>query len=384
MRKTAYILIGPQGSGKTYWAKNVLLAHNNTIVRISQDDQGRQGHRDLFTQCMNEGQSVVVDRMNFNFQQRDRYVDAARNLGYYVIFVWFKIGEVVCLSRLARRKNHPTISIDSDHSNIIDFYFENFEAPCHSEYDEMLTINEKGLATILDLETICHDKKIIVVGDIHGCFDTFLELLNKCEYDDGDIVVSTGDLVDRGPKSKETLLWFRHTPFTYTVMGNHDNKLMRYWKGNPVKMTNGLDLTIDQCQNLNPVEWSSWLQSLPHIIKLPNIYDLTDDKQLYVVHAGVDGRRSVYRQRIETCLYTRFFDGKDFFDEEGGIPWWKTLDNDYFVASGHIITDDCRPCRSAYCLDGGAYQGGCLRALVIDGPGCSIKEVKIGLRKTQK
>ncbi|RLC82063.1 MAG: hypothetical protein DRJ03_19490 [Chloroflexi bacterium] len=45
--KTIYVLIGPQGSGKTHWAMNVLLAQARTpIVRVSQDKQGgREHHR---------------------------------------------------------------------------------------------------------------------------------------------------------------------------------------------------------------------------------------------------------------------------------------------------------------------------------------------------
>lgn len=363
MTKSVYVLIGPQGSGKTYWAKNVLTKHKKDIVRISQDDQGRQGHRDLFSKCIREGRSVVVDRMNFNFEQRDRYTRDAYANGYDVVYVWFNITKDICLRRLATRKDHPTIAPDADHSGMLDFYFCKFEKPSCQEYDDMFTIGLKGHCCMLDLRPRCFEKRVIVVGDIHGCFDEFTALLDKCEYIAEDIVVATGDLVDRGPKIKETLRWFRDTPGAYTVMGNHDNKLMRYWKGNPVKIANGLDNTIEQCHDLDPTPWAAWLQSIPQMIRLCDV----DNKPMYVVHAGVDGRRPIEQQRTETCLYVRHLDGKDFLDQEGGIPWWDTLSGEYTVASGHIITEHVRPNESAFCLDGGAYQGGELRALVLNG-----------------
>ncbi len=375
MKKKIYILIGPQGSGKTHWAKNILLAHDKTgIVRISQDEQGRDGHRREFQKCINSGISVVIDRMNFNREQRNRYVQKARYNGYYVTFVWFNIGKDTCIRRLATRKGHPTIAQDDDHNTIVEFYFKEFESPCSDEYDEMLTIGEKGRLQTLDLHNRCFGKRVIVVGDIHGCYDKFIELLDKCEYLTGDIVVATGDLVDRGPKIRETLLWFRNTPGAYCVEGNHENKLRRYLNGNPVTISNGLDLTISQCSDFDPVEWGSWLKSLPHIIRLQDV-NMTPH---YVVHAGIDGRKWMDQQRIETCLYARNLDGVDFFDESG-IPWWKTLDESYVIMSGHIISENPRPCKSAYCLDGGAYMGGKLRALIISNDEYNLVEVGCSL-----
>jgi predicted phosphodiesterase len=225
----------------------------------------------------------------------------------------------------------------------------------------------------MDISGICKHRKVIVVGDIHGCFDEFRALLKECNYNDMDIVVATGDLVDRGPKIREVLTWFYVTSYAFSVMGNHDNKLIRYWKGNPVQINHGLDKTIEQMDGVGDhgIEaLSQWITHWPHMIRLANM----DGKPVYVVHAGVDGRKPIESQRIETCLYARYLDGKNFFDEQG-IPWWETLIGDYTVISGHIRTDDVHPCEHAYCIDGGAHEGGKLRALVITNGQCNIHEV---------
>jgi predicted kinase len=374
MEKTLYILIGPQGSGKTYWATNVLLAHDQTgIIRISQDEQGKGGHHKLFKKSLEQGLSIVVDRMNFNFEQRARYTERAFRFGYNIIFVWFDVNRETCLRRLANRQNHPTVSKTSNHESMLDSYFNEFEFPHCDEYHEMLTVGNKNNCRMLDLRNKCYqnDNKIIVVGDIHGCYDEFIALLDDCKYSVGDIVVATGDLIDRGPKIRETLMWFRNAPGAYSVEGNHENKFKRYLTGNPVKITNGLNHTIEQCDDFNPTEWGAWFQYLPQMIRLPDV----NNKPVYVVHAGVDGRKPINKQPAEICLYTRYLDGSDFFDEKNGVEWWTTLDNSYTILSGHIISENAHPCESAYCLDGGACEGSKLRALVIDDDTLQIHEV---------
>lgn len=386
MDKKIYILIGPQGSGKTQWSINMdngsLFPNSgiDQVIRVSQDEQGRDGHWRLFIECIEKGMSIVVDRMNFNYDQRDRYTIPARKHGYTIIFVLFDISKATCLLRLANRGNHPTIKQTDNHNTILDTFFSNFERPTFDEYDELLTIREKPYCNILDLSSRGYDEKIIIVGDIHGCFDDFINLLNKCKYDHSkDIVISTGDLVDRGPKIKETLKWFYITPNAYSVVGNHDNKAMRYWAGNNVKINNGLSKTIEQIgndQSVKAKKLSQWINSWPHIIRVKNIKTMTrTNMPLYIVHAGIDGRKSIYEQTIETCLYARYLDGENFSDKQNGIQWWKTLSEQYRIASGHIMTNNARPCCSAYCLDGGAYRSETMRALVIENSEKSIFEI---------
>jgi len=373
MNKTLYILIGPQGSGKSYWALNSLHAvkpGNPGVARVSQDEMGKAGHMLRFQQCLESGASVLVDRMNHDRVQRARYIKPAREQGYRVVFVWFDVDREVCLKRLALRKGHPTVGPDADHDRLLGFYFARFEQPSSDEYDELKVVSKRVYGKILDIREESRDRKVIVVGDIHGCFDEFMHLLAECNYEPGDLVVATGDLVDRGPKSKETLEWFQNTPGARTVEGNHDNKARRYWAGRKVTIAHGLDTTIEQCREMDHAALDSWIASWPHIIRVPDI----DERPVYVVHAGFDGRWPVDRQKVEICLYARHLGGRDFFDESG-TPWWETLDGSYIVISGHIMRDNPQPSESVYCLDGGAYNGGTLRALVLKDGQCELVQV---------
>ena len=360
------ILIGPPGCGKTKYA-NSLKRH----VRISQDDQGKIRHTELFMEAIEDGKDIVVDRMNFNPYQRQWYIRPAREAGYKIKCVQFNIGDSILLDRLAKRINHPTISVDDDHVEIIDFYHRSFVAPTPDECDEFVLIEKNEYVPILDMSNI--SGRAIVIGDIHGCYDALIELLEKCKYNSvTDTLFLAGDLVDRGPQSREVLEWLMSNKDLdiFCVEGNHDNKFKRYLMGNPIRITNGLDATIRQCENMHQPSLVQFLSNLPAIIRLPNICFIP----VYLVHAGVDPKRPIDKQNLETCLYARGLNGNDYFDTSGGV-WYNLLDGSYSVVCGHIVHENPLPNDHVFCLDGGACHGGVLRAMVIDNDCWEIIEV---------
>lgn len=69
---------------------------------------------------------------------------------------------------------------------------------------------------------------VYAIGDIQGCFDPFMRLLEKIQFDEKkDTLWLTGDLVNRGPKSLETLRFIKNLKSkAITVLGNHDLTLL--------------------------------------------------------------------------------------------------------------------------------------------------------------
>lgn len=67
-----------------------------------------------------------------------------------------------------------------------------------------------------------------IVGDLHGCTNMLLALLDHVQFDPAaDRVFSVGDLVDRGPDSEGCLALLEH-PWFHAVLGNHDAMLLAW------------------------------------------------------------------------------------------------------------------------------------------------------------
>lgn len=161
---TITMLVGPPGSGKSTMARDLIENdgdHGAATVRISQDDQGRVGHMELFERAIAEGQNIIVDRMNYNKDQRNRYLEPARKAGYNVRIIVVHTPFQVCMARCNARVGHPTIQDEKTASKAINFFFSNYERVEDSEadrVDRLGWVGDKGFsAVICDLDgTLCN------------------------------------------------------------------------------------------------------------------------------------------------------------------------------------------------------------------------------------
>lgn len=76
------------------------------------------------------------------------------------------------------------------------------------------------------------------IGDIHGCYDELIELVQKCEnYLPGEKkYIFLGDYIDRGPMSAQVLDWMMNQNVDKVcLMGNHEDMFLHYpadWMSN--------------------------------------------------------------------------------------------------------------------------------------------------------
>ncbi|HZR81109.1 MAG TPA: symmetrical bis(5'-nucleosyl)-tetraphosphatase [Candidatus Binatia bacterium] len=252
-----------------------------------------------------------------------------------------------------------------------------------------------------------------VIGDVQGCFDTLVALLERLRFDPAsDRALFVGDLVNRGPRSEEMLRWaIAQGDRVQTVLGNHELHLIARHLGVAGRKRRD---TIDGLLAAPDVEEVvTWLRSRPFAIRAGDalvvhaglLPSWTFDDALALAREAEDALRgreaadllaaaqerpgtiwSVAlsgRERLRaivqglTQLRTCRRDGAPCLDfkgapgeaPEGCRPWfevpgpWRT---DGTVIFGHWAALGLRVDPHAVCLDSGAAWGRALTALRLE------------------
>jgi bis(5'-nucleosyl)-tetraphosphatase (symmetrical) len=102
------------------------------------------------------------------------------------------------------------------------------------------------------------------IGDIQGCYDSLQRLLDQFAFDPvRDRLWLVGDLVNRGPRSLETLRFFKSLgPAALTVLGNHDLYLLMVAEGG-AKYRGKDDTLQDILEAPDRAELLDWLRRQP-------------------------------------------------------------------------------------------------------------------------
>lgn len=347
--KTLYMMVGPQGSGKTTLFNEEFSKLDN-IVRISQDDQGKQQHFVLFMQAISQGKNIYLDRINHTREQREKYLKPAKDANYLVKIIVLQESYAVCRKRILERKDHPTLKSENV-DDALSMYFFQYQPP-QSRESNNIEYRGTDKQFLLDLTDKCKDKRVFIVGDLHGMYDEFVELLTQADYSPtSDVLIFCGDLVDRGPKIDQCLSWLSSVNESYSVMGNHEYKFVRYLLGRKVH-SKSLLATTEQTKNWNKNTLIPLIMSMPYTIKFRD--------NAYVVHAGINPLKPINRQYKDELMYTR-----NCTIGETTAPWWKFYYGDDEIYFGHEVTPQgIQVADKVFAMDGGACFGMELRLCV--------------------
>lgn len=77
------------------------------------------------------------------------------------------------------------------------------------------------------METI---KRIIAIGDVHGCSRELHDLLAKLRVTENDHLIFLGDLINRGPDSRGVLDCVRRLKNATFILGNHELRFLDFHK----------------------------------------------------------------------------------------------------------------------------------------------------------
>ncbi len=123
--------------------------------------------------------------------------------------------------------------------------------------------------------------KTYIIGDVQGCYDTLQALLDIIQFDPAeDCLGFVGDLVNRGPKSLETLRFIKSLPHSIVVLGNHDLYLLStayYFKSIPNNISDTLSEILAAPDYGELVQW---------LLQKPLMH-FDREQKFAMVHAGI-------------------------------------------------------------------------------------------------
>ncbi|MEF8886184.1 MAG: metallophosphoesterase family protein [Haloarculaceae archaeon] len=174
---------------------------------------------------------------------------------------------------------------------------------------------------------------IYVVGDVHGCRETFEALLGELSLGPNDLLVTVGDLVRKGPDSGGVLDIVRVQENVISVRGNNEQHLVSGRKSHPD----------------HGAEDIAFMESLPLAVSW-------DDT--LVVHGGIDHRKPLRAHDRQDLLNMRSLAG-DGYERP---YWFEAREEGPRVFFGHTVLRE--PFESPYAvgLDTGCVYGGQLTA----------------------
>jgi protein phosphatase len=220
--------------------------------------------------------------------------------------------------------------------------------------------------------------KFDIIGDIHGCYDEFLQLIQQLGYlmdtgipvhPDERNLVFVGDAMDRGPDSLKMLnLLFeiQNVSTLYYSPGNHCNKFYRFAKGNQVQLTHGLETTVAELDALSKDKRRQFLSDYRSFYEALPLYQSLDEGNLIIAHAGIraDMIGTPLSEKIRTFVLYGDITGQKLPD---GRPlrrdWAKHYKGVPCIVYGHTPVTEARFVNNTVNVDTGCVFGGKLTAL---------------------
>lgn len=219
--------------------------------------------------------------------------------------------------------------------------------------------------------------RLDIIGDIHGCYDEFAELTTKLGYEwtqglpihkEGRKLAFVGDLTDRGPKSLQvikTVSSLVKNDLAYYVPGNHCNKLYRFFIGNKVQITHGLETTVAEYHALNDKQRREIRNKFISLYDNAPLYKILENGKLIIAHAGIRedyiGKTS---EKVKTFVLYGDITGEKNLD---GSPvrrnWAKQYKGKALIVYGHTPVSEVQILNNTYNIDTGAVFGNKLSAL---------------------
>jgi protein phosphatase len=288
------VLIGASGSGKSSFARRhfkptEVLSSDSCRGLVSDDENNQAATEDAFdvlhyiaSKRLKNGLLTVVDATNLRPEDRRQYVRLAREYHCLPVAIVLNLPEKLCQERNRERpdRNFGHHVIRNQRMALRRGIGRSGKSLRREGFRHvwMLESEDEVNAVAIQRTPLWNNRRdehgpFDIIGDVHGCFNELVELLNALDYvidrnpaaPVGDWSVTPpadesgrtrtaiflGDLIDRGPNSPAVLrLVMRMVAegVAHCVPGNHDIKLLRKLNGKNVQITHGLGETLEQLE----------------------------------------------------------------------------------------------------------------------------------------
>jgi protein phosphatase len=386
------VLIGPSGSGKSTFARRhfkptEVLSSDFCRGLVSDDENDQAATGDAFdvlhfvaAKRLTRGLLTVIDATNVQSESRKPLVELAREHDVLPVAIVLNLKEDLCHSRNRERADRQFgPHVVRNQCQQLRRHLRGLEREGF-RYVHILHSPEEMEQVQVERQPLWNNRKFDrgpfdIIGDIHGCYDELIELLNKLGYDTtefgrvvppaGRKAIFLGDLADRGPKSPEVIglvMSMVAGNVALCVPGNHDEKLLRKLRGKNVQITHGLAETLQQFEERpNVVALDSVQQFLDSLIG----HYVLDGGNLAVAHAGMK-ERYIGRASRRVLEFARYGETTGETDEFG-LPvrhdWAAEYRGQAAVVYGHTPVPEAEWLNRTINIDTGCVFGGKLTAL---------------------
>lgn len=393
-RLSLLVLIGASGCGKSTFAARLfrpteVVSSDHCRALVSDDEDNQIATRDAFdvlhlivAKRLARGRLTVVDATNVQHSSRRPLLELAERHHVPAVAVVFDLPEEVCVARAAGR---PGRDIGPD---VVRAHVAQLRAClgglAEEGFDRVYVVRtpEQMDAAEIVREPSPTDRRwdhgpFDIVGDVHGCTEELAALLSRLGYEldgegtaaahpEGRTAVFIGDLVDRGPDTPGTLrlvMGMVGGGAAVCVVGDHEDRLLRALRGEPVPPTHGLAASLERlAASPSPGELRARVASF--LRRLPSHYVL-DRGRLVVAHAGL--RREMHGRDGRGVREFALSGGTDGEIDEFGLPvrpaWAREYRARPLVVYGHVPVPKPRWLGRTINIDTGCVFGGKLTAL---------------------
>jgi len=126
--------------------------------------------------------------------------------------------------------------------------------------------------------------KVLVIGDVHGCYYTFRQLVEEHWNPDNEFLIQLGDLINKGPHSGLCLKYWleleeKYPYHTFLLKGNHEQYFINHLNDKQKQVRFNKTLINIREAGLDVSKVATWLDTKPLKWENPDIL---------VSHAGVN------------------------------------------------------------------------------------------------